>query len=56
TELDTTPARLRATITSPAGTTAAGLAELERAGFRAAVGAAVAAAKNRAGQLGITSE
>ena len=56
TELDTTAARLRATITSPAGTTAAGLAELERAGFRAAVGAAVAAAKNRAGQLGITSE
>ena len=55
-DLDTTPARLRATITSPAGTTAAGLTELERGGFRAAVGAAVAAAKTRAGQLGITSE
>lgn len=54
--VDTTPARLRATVTSPAGTTAAGLAELERGGLRAAVGAAVAAAKNRAGQLGITSE
>ena len=54
--IDTTPARLRATVTSPAGTTAAGLAELERGGFRAAVAAAVAAAKNRAGQLGITSE
>ncbi len=55
-ELDTTPARLRAAVTSPAGTTAAGLAELERGGLRAAVGAAVVAAKNRAGQLGITSE
>jgi pyrroline-5-carboxylate reductase len=55
-DIDTTPARLRATVTSPAGTTAAGLTELERGGFRAAVGAAVAAAKTRAGQLGITSE
>ena len=54
--VDTTPARLRATVTSPAGTTAAGLTELERSGFRAAVNAAVAAAKSRAGQLGITSE
>jgi pyrroline-5-carboxylate reductase len=54
--VDTTPARLRATVTSPAGTTAAGLAELERGGLRAAVAAAVAAAKNRAGQLGITPE
>jgi pyrroline-5-carboxylate reductase len=54
--VDTTPARLRAVITSPAGTTAAGLAELERGGLRAAFLAAVAAAKNRAGQLGITSE
>jgi pyrroline-5-carboxylate reductase len=55
-DVDTTPARLRATVTSPAGTTAAGLTELERGGFRAAVNAAVAAAKSRAGQLGITSE
>lgn len=55
-DVDTTPARLRAIVTSPAGTTAAGLAELDRGGFRAAVSAAVAAAKNRAGQLGITSE
>jgi pyrroline-5-carboxylate reductase len=53
-DVDTTPARLRATVTSPAGTTAAGLAELERGGLRAAVIAAVAAAKSRAGQLGIT--
>ena len=55
-DVDTTPARLRATVTSPAGTTAAALTELERRGFRAAVNAAVAAAKSRAGQLGITSE
>ena len=55
-DIDTTPARLRATVTSPAGTTAAGLAELERGGLRAAVSAAVAAAKSRAGQLAITSE
>jgi len=54
--VDTTPARLRGVITSPAGTTAAGLAELERGGLRAAVLAAVIAAKNRAGQLGITPE
>lgn len=55
-DIDTTPARLRATVTSPAGTTAAGVAELERGGLRAAVAAAVQAAKTRAGQLGITSE
>ena len=55
-DIDTTPARLRAAVTSPAGTTAAGLAELERGGLRVAITAAVVAAKNRAGQLGITSE
>lgn len=55
-DIDTTPARLRATVTSPAGTTAAGVGELERGGLRAAVAAAVLAAKTRAGQLGITSE
>lgn len=54
--IDVTPARLRATVTSPGGTTAAGLTELERRGLRAAVEAAVTAAKTRAGQLGITSE
>ncbi len=54
--LDTTPARLRAIVTSPGGTTAAGLRELERGGLRAAVTAAVDAAKTRSEQLGITSE
>jgi len=54
--VDTTAAQLRALITSPGGTTAAGLRELERAGLRAAVADAVAAAKTRSEQLGITPE
>lgn len=54
--VDTTAARLRATVTSPGGTTAAGLRELERGGLRAAVADAVVAAKTRSEQLGITSE
>lgn len=53
---DTTAAQLRATVTSPGGTTAAGLRELERGGLRAAVAHAVEAAKKRSEQLGITSE
>lgn len=53
---DTTAAELRAVVTSPGGTTAAGLRELERGGLRAAVGAAVDAAKTRSEQLGITAE
>ncbi|WP_099024301.1 pyrroline-5-carboxylate reductase [Mycolicibacterium palauense] len=54
--VDTTPAQLRATVTSPGGTTAAGLRRLEQGGLRAAVAEAVAAAKTRSEQLGITSE
>jgi pyrroline-5-carboxylate reductase len=56
TAMDTTAAQLRATVTSPGGTTAAGLRELERGGLRAAVADAVDAAKRRSEQLGITSE
>ena len=55
-EMDTSAAQLRATVTSPGGTTAAGLRELERGGLRAAVADAVAAAKTRSEQLGITTE
>jgi pyrroline-5-carboxylate reductase len=43
---------LRAAVTSPGGTTAAGLRELERGGFRSAVIEAVAAAADRARELG----
>lgn len=52
--MDTSAAQLRASVTSPGGTTAAGLRELERGGLRAAVDAAVAAAKTRSEQLRIT--
>jgi len=55
TAIDTTAAQLRATVTSPGGTTAAGLRELERGGLRAAVANAVEAAKKRSEQLGMTS-
>ncbi len=55
-QVDTTAAQLRATITSPGGTTAAALRELERGGFRATVDAAIQAAKCRSEQLRITSE
>lgn len=54
--LDTSAARLRAMVTSPGGTTAAGLRELERGGVRSAIAAAIDAAKTRSEQLGITSE
>jgi pyrroline-5-carboxylate reductase len=53
---DAAAAQLRATITSPGGTTAAALRELERGGLRTAVDAAVQAAKRRSEQLRITSE
>ena len=45
-------ADLRARVTSPAGTTAAGLLELERGGFRAAVAECVRAAHERSRELG----
>ena len=47
-----TPAELRAAVTSPGGTTAAGLRELERRGVRAAFLDAVAAAAERSRELG----
>ena len=53
---DATAAQLRATVTSPGGTTAAALRELERGGLRVAIDAAVLAAKRRSEQLRITSE
>jgi pyrroline-5-carboxylate reductase len=46
------PAALRAAVTSPGGTTAAGLRELERGGVRAAFLDAVAAAAERSRALG----
>jgi pyrroline-5-carboxylate reductase len=54
--VDTSASQLRASVTSPGGTTAAALRELEREGFRVAVDAAVQAAKSRSEQLRITSE
>jgi pyrroline-5-carboxylate reductase len=49
---DAGPAQLRAAVTSPGGTTAAGLRELERHGVRAAFLDAVTAAADRARELG----
>ena len=51
-ESEHSAADLRARVTSPAGTTAAGLLELERAGFRAAVAECVRAAYERSRELG----
>jgi len=47
-----TPEALRRAVTSPGGTTAAGLAVLEAAGFRSLVCQTVQAARNRADELG----
>ncbi|MEW5861577.1 MAG: pyrroline-5-carboxylate reductase [Cyanobacteriota bacterium] len=46
------PAQLKDRVTSPGGTTIAGIRELERAGFRSALIEAVLAAKERSRQLG----
>jgi pyrroline-5-carboxylate reductase len=51
-EGDDGPAALRAAVTSPGGTTAAGLRELERHGVRAAFLEAVTAAAERSRELG----
>jgi pyrroline-5-carboxylate reductase len=52
TELGEPAEELRARVTSPGGTTAAGMRELERAAFRSAVIEAVNAATERARELG----
>jgi pyrroline-5-carboxylate reductase len=46
------PAEIRARVTSPGGTTLAGLGVLEERGAAAAIQAAVVAAANRARELG----
>jgi pyrroline-5-carboxylate reductase len=55
-DIDTAPAQLRAMVTSPGGTTAAALRELEAGGLRTSVDRAVQAAKTRSEQLRVTPE
>lgn len=52
TEEGLSPTELRHRVTSPAGTTAAGLAQLERDGVRSAIIDAIQVAVNRANELG----
>ena len=54
-ERDTTATELRAQVTSPNGTTAAGLAALQEGGFEALVTRAFDAARSRAVELGAAS-
>ena len=51
-ETELHPAELKDRVTSPGGTTIAGITQLERAGFRSALIEAVLAAKERSQQLG----
>jgi pyrroline-5-carboxylate reductase len=51
-----TPADLRAAVTSPGGTTAAAVRELERGGVRAAFWEAVEAARCRSAELGVSGD
>jgi len=51
-EQDIPCSTLRRMVTSPGGTSAAGLAQLERAGVRGAIIDGVLAAMRRAGELG----
>ena len=51
-ETGETPEALRAAVTSPGGTTLAGLGELERRGFKDAVAAGVVTATRRSEELG----
>jgi pyrroline-5-carboxylate reductase len=51
-ETGETPEALRAMVTSPGGTTLAGLGELHRCGFKAAIEAAVITATRRSEELG----
>lgn len=55
TETGSSPEALRAAVTSPAGTTAAGLRVLEAAGVRSAVLEAVVAATERSRALGVAA-
>jgi pyrroline-5-carboxylate reductase len=55
-QVDLSPARLRAQVTSPGGTTAAAVHVLEERGFRALVEDAVRAAAQRSRELGDRAE